>query len=607
LAKGIAMMRTLVPAVLVSLVICLQLGRTPSAESGQSPAGPLLVIDGLLLTPWEPGESYQGGEQFDSRLEKLVQFWRAAAPLQDVFADLRLQTGVRLDFWPPQADEPRVPVTLYLNPQKPASLREVMAQLSWVTGCVFAYNDGVEGRGYYLLASSTERGAGEKLAAQEQAQREQFRTAWQERQEAERQAALAELEESRAALHLSEGEAIAHYRGSNDALLLNLLDPSRRAALTLLAGLPDDDVKQLFSGSGGFSREWSAWSPDQQAFIKQALGPNEDWPGDVTISISVGSRALGGALTASVPEQERRRPLGRATGLLSSGDLRGQDQIALLRLAGEVKTPEEETAARQQQREALQAERTARQEQWAQQREQEMAAGRSLTPARETLLVSLSLSGAESGSRLWKLQEAVAKATGLHVISDCFWPPRFRAPGRGGAAQAGSALDQLSAASASGFSGFAPPAGRGGAGSRGGPGGRGGMFGRGGDFAGGGTEGWGMQWGDAGTFLRFRSQSSAMWRAALLPADVLAQLDAWLEPAVSATSRESPERGESPLSGDIERMSWLAGRLDDLQVRLGGEIPYEDPSDQKAARRQELRRATLFQVASRLPLLRLLV
>jgi hypothetical protein len=548
-------------------------------------------------------------------MEKPIRFWRAGASLEEVFAELSRQTGVALRFWPAQTEEPRVPVTLFLNPEKPPSLREVMAQLMWVTGGAFAWSEAADGRAYYLLSTSAGRGAAERLAAQQQAQREQFRSAREARQESVREAASSQLEKSKAALALSEGEAIARYRGSNDALLLDLLDPSRRAALVLLTSLPAEDLDQLFGGSGGVTREWSAWSPDRQAIIRQALAGDDDWPAEVTISISLGrGRGEEGAtVTASRPGRQRRRPLGRVTGLLRTGDLRGRDQIALLRLAGEVRTPEQAEAARRQQQETQRQARqdavAARQQEFAERREQALASTRDLSPTATALLASLSLGETDGGTGFWELQQAVAKATGLHVVSDCFWPPRFGGPGRrgrGAGAEAASALEALSAASAPGGGWLAAAFGGGAAGGRRGPG-AGGPPSPGGGGPGGGTLGdLSMLWGDAGRFLRFRTRSPEIWRGALLPSDVLAQLDAWLEPAVKAAAPASARPGDTPLSGDLEKLCWLAGRLDDLQARLGGAIPYEDPSDEKAARRQGLRRATLGLVSSRLPLLRLL-
>ena len=570
--------------ILLSLLTCSGLGRALAADSNAAPAVPTLAIGDMPLVFWQPGESYQEGSQFDSRLDKPVRLWRAGTPLREVFADLTRQTGVEFDFLAPEKDEPRICVTFYLNPEQPPSLRAVMAQLNWVTGCLFAYTEPrAESRAYHLLWTSVGQGTAGNVAAQAAAWRAQLRAEMDTRRDTQREAAAKALEESKAALALAQEEAIARYRGVNDALLLNLLDPSRRAGLSFLASLPEADAKELVDGGAqSISREWSAWSTGQQTVLMQALGlDQQQWPKEGHVSISLrGGR--GGALTATVETEQGRRLLGRVAGLLSRGDVRRNQEIALQRYLGEIRTPEQETAARQEQQDARRAAQGARREQWSQQRAQAMAATRALDPARESLLSSLTLPDAGSDSSLWQLQEAVAKATRLNVVSDCFWPPRPGfGPRRSASSQPTNALDAVSAACTSVAQGF----------------------GRG--FGGVPGDDLSVEWGDAGTFLRFRSRRPDLWRAALLPTDVQAQLDRWLEPLL-ASSNTSPQPGDAPLSGDLEKLSWLAGHLNDLQVLLGGTVPYEDPSDPTGARRQALRRAALQQVALQMPLLRMM-
>ena len=623
--------RRLVVGILLSLLICSGLGRALVSEPDTAQAGATLAVGDLPLVVWQPGESYQGGSQFDARLDKPVQFWRAGVPLKEVFADLTRQTGVGFDFLAPQADEPRLCVTLYLNPQQPCSLRDMMAQLTWVTGCKFAYSEpGTGARTYQLLWSSVAQGAAEKLAAETAAREEQFRAERQTQREAQRATTAAALQEARAALALSQDDAIARYRGVNDALLLNLLDPSRRAALNLLADLPEDDaLGTLADGPRGgrgqlVSREWSAWSPDQQMSLKQALGLEQQWPKEGQVSILIGA-GRGGTLMAIVRTEQGTEVLGRLSGLLASGSVRRGQEAQLRGYLGEPAPPDQGAPAQGQQQASGQQPGAARRQQqvqqrqqWVQQREQALAEARALSPEREALLASLALPTAGAGDSLWQLQEAAAKATGLDVVSDCFWPPRGGGPPRGrgpGSAEPASALDTLSEACFGQGAGFG----------RGFPGFPGGI---------GGGEDLGMQWGDAGAFLRFRTQRPDLWRAAMLPADVQLQLDAWLEPfaapqtpgrsaqagsgrragprqgAVPATgepqtiARRGPET--SPLAEDLQKTSWLASRLNDLQIRFGGAIPYEDPTEPAGARLQALRRATLDQIGFRLPLFRLM-
>ena len=581
------MTRGLVVRLLPLLLICLGAVASPAAEERDSSAVSPVTLGDLSLIPWQPSDSYEAHEQFDSRLDATVQLWRAGMPLQELFADLAQQTGVRLDFWPPGTDDARVCVTCYLNPQHSPSLRAVMTQLSWVTGCIFAYRDGPSDRRvYYLLGTSIGQGVAEKLAAQSEAQMEQFRRDWEARREAEGKSAAGALEESRKALVLSREEAIARYRGANDALLLNLLDPSRRAALSLLVDLPEADADELVRGRFGMVwREWSAWSADQQAVLKQALGLEQKWPKEGKVYVLVGT-GQGGTVSAMVQAGQMPSMLGTVTGVLSSGSVSADREMALRRYLGEAVTAPQEEAVRKQQQEAQEAQWAAWREQRVQQAEQAAREARTLSSARQSLLMALSLSPESASNALWQLQEAVAKATGLNLVSDCFWLPsgqfagRFFRP-RDLASQSTNALDALSAACA----------------------GRGGGFGPG--FGGGQSEDLGLEWGDAGAFLVFRSKRADIWRAAMLPADVQTQLNAWLEPYLGSPGG-SPQTGDAPLAGDIEKLSWLAGRLNDIQVWLGGTVVYENPADPTASRRQAMRRATLQQLGMALPFFRLM-
>jgi hypothetical protein len=283
----------LVVGILASLLVCTGPARGDAAEWRSAPT---LHFGELSLTLWQPGDSYQSGPQFDGRLDKPVQSWHPGTPLRDILADLTQQTGVHFDFVAPDKDEPRLCVTLYLHPQRPPSLREVMTQLGWATGCTFAYAEcRPEGKVYYLLWSSV----GEGTARELDAQREQFRADWQTGRDAQRQVAASVLEEAEAGLALSREEAVARYHGKNDALLLNLLDPARRAALGFFIWLSEADTKELFSGQRlPLSRGWSAWSAEQQAALAQALGLDKNRPPDGTVSIMV-SADFGGLLVAT--------------------------------------------------------------------------------------------------------------------------------------------------------------------------------------------------------------------------------------------------------------------------------------------------------------------
>ena len=90
----------------------------------------LLLLGSLVATaapapaddfqPWKPELSWQGGAQYDPRLEQQVKFWRAGLTLGEVFAGIEQQTGVKLDFSPPDDENARVPVNLFLRQTYPA-------------------------------------------------------------------------------------------------------------------------------------------------------------------------------------------------------------------------------------------------------------------------------------------------------------------------------------------------------------------------------------------------------------------------------------------------------------------------------------------------------
>jgi hypothetical protein len=422
----------------------------------------------------------------------------------------------------------------------------------------------------------------QKLAADAAARQEQFRAEMEARLAQERADAGAALEESRRALGLSQEEAVARYRGTDDALLLNLLDPARRAALGFLVDLPRADIGELLEGSGRLARDWPSWSPEQQAALKQAIG-GDNWPADGQVTIVID--ATGGGRLMALPSDTggRRRPIGRLTGVLSSGPVRRRQAADLGRLLGEAQPPAASPAAPDQQQNDRQAARAAWQQQQAEQRQQEAEAARSLSTGVQEQLGELALTPA--GNDLWQAQEAVAKGTGLSVISDCFWsaPPRFFRGRQQEEAAPANALEMLDAL----CSGQGP--------------GRG----FGGPFGGLDLGGLSLQWSDAGTFLRFRTQRPDVWRAAMLPADVLAQLDGWLAP-FAAQSAAPAEANASPLRSDVEKMSWLAGHVDDVQARLGGAVIYGDMGDAQEARRHDLRQSTLQQLSFQLPIFRLL-
>ena len=119
--------------------------------------------------PWVPSESWPGGRQYDPRLKRTVEFWGAGMPLREVFAAVKEQTGVEIGFWPPGDDNERICVNLYLNPEKPSTLRQLMAQLSWVTDCGFGVSGEEEEEPSYCLLATSMKGGALRRMEEEQA------------------------------------------------------------------------------------------------------------------------------------------------------------------------------------------------------------------------------------------------------------------------------------------------------------------------------------------------------------------------------------------------------------------------------------------------------
>lgn len=572
---------------------------------------------GLARVQWLPSESWPGGKQHDARLDRRVTFWKPGIALPEVFAGIREQTGVEIGFWPPGDENERVRVNLFLNPDEPPTLRDVMAQLSWVLGCAFSYEpvEGGEPR-YCLLSTSMRFGVERRLEAEQAEARRRVRELVAERQADNLTRGAEKLRELRDALSLSREEAIERYRGEDDALLLALLEEESRRTVEFALGLSRGDYETLVR-EGIVSHAWGEWSPQQQAALREILqeevgrlrergletpagAPDWQWTegsgaqatvvglsyGAIWVRAEVPYRADGTTLTAAVR--------GRIAPLISDGLMDGMmwnaRHAADLREAlGETVTQEERQAMHRQEWEA----RRARWEEYTEANArrtilERMESNPPLSPEAESRLTSFLLPVTLSTAYpLWQVQEVVAGATGMHVVSDCFSQP---ARSLGGAFKllfpeesqdpTGMLVLKLMCV------GRVEPD----------------EWGR--PLASQDEPSW--EWDDAGQFLRFRSRARDLWRAAMLPQGVLSSIDEVVEPAVEAAAGESGAALTAVVELEPVWSSWLARWLDDLQLRHGGRMIYGDPTDADEMRAQIARQAALGAIAERIGIFRFL-
>jgi hypothetical protein len=573
------------------LLVCLLLSVVLSAAHAAAPP-----------PQWLAQESWPGGRQHDARLGRTVMLWGTGVPAAQVFERVEEQTGVHIGFFPPDDVNRRVCVNVYLNPDHPPTLRDLMAQLSWATDCAFATSGEGEERRYFLLRSSVGHDAYERVRALDPME---VSAETVMRQAAERHPlAVAMLPELREALRLSREEAIDRYRGRNDRLLLALLDPSERPTAQLIASLSEQEVGAL-RAARGFDRPWEEWTPEQRGFIREILrqscahipadmveeAPNVEvridepgWLEQFGLSISVGGYQVGGFGAEVIPTLPPPEPLGRLAGLnaivsfglldSSYGPLAPQQAVHLRRLLGEPMSDEEED------RLANEAYRQRKEEEAQEEVRERARQQRTLSPAAAASLASLHLPVRPDGEyRLWQLQEVVAARSGRHVVSDCFWQPaRPLAPAYALLTSPEAEPDALAVLTAACTGRF----------------GSGGLIpkrhmaldtpGMLGDPLPAAGEALNWEWGDAGDFLRFRSQERDVWRVAFLPEATIATLDAWLEPYLAEWDRAS----EVAIAVDPRRWAPLIAPLTIEQERWGGQLIYADPADPKAALRHSL-------------------
>ena len=538
-------------------------------------AGLLLALagvahaEGTSLNLWTPEDSLVGGKLYDARLDRPVKFWAPGVTLAEVFEDLRAQTGVTLTFFTPEPDA-RVRVTLYLNPDHPPALRDLLVQLAWVLDARFIVSRTGESTVYQLLSPSCSTDPLALLAREERQDAQRRHEEEQAKRTADFRQGMARLREVGATLALSREEAIARYRGSDDSLLLALLDPRRRTAAQLLLSLPEETLSEF--GQGARLRS-SALTEEQKALATQVVGP-EEFRSGVTLSgihcgvFGQGEFWLYWDLSYPGPIVPAGPQAGNTIIALSPVLPRLSDEFALRGLLGETITPEVDAQLRQTYEERSRALHL--------QDRQRVRAGNAaytrvtLTPRTSEELSALPLPLDPTRKyALWEVQQAAAKASGRHVVSDyCWQPPRdprntFVAETYG---TPRSLLDwfTLHAVAHGPRSRWLDP-------DEGSP--------------------WslGWDWGDAGSFLRFRSRERDLWRASFLPADLLARLDGQLARYLPPPGHPQAWGKTVEIALQLRDYAWAVARARPAEVRLGRHLAYESPADPLAPVKRALR------------------
>jgi len=532
-------------------------------------------------------------------LKRTVEFWGAGMPLREVFAAVKEQTGVEIGFWPPGDDNERICVNLYLNPEKPSTLRQLMAQLSWVTDCGFGVSgEEEEEPSYCLLATSMKGGALRRMEEEQAANVREWRASGRGSFLEAAQEVTEKLPELRRARELSQDELIARYRGVDDLVLLAMLDPGRRAVIEFVLDLPEEDYERFLSGHL-VTREWNELTSLQKSGVRSIIVHNSqevlavDWSSELPIRVTLHAPL---AVGFSVVIESSGPPGSAAAGGVSCiAHVRvtdvgtrwsAEDEIALRELLGEAVGLEERGAIIEKWEQELAARRERRRAASVRQElERRMVSQGPLSPGAEALLSSFALPEAfDDGCSLWQIQEAVASASGMHVVSDCFWQPRrdlrevIELLHREGQPE----MTALLALRLSCLATVVPE--------------RLLYWHANNDRA-------GWEWEDSGRFLRFRHLARDLWRAAFLPEAVLERIDAWLGPYT-----ESAEgRGTAvEVKVDLEDACKLVAALDGWQAQHGGKSTYAEPNNEHNARLHALREKVLGEIGRNEPVFRFL-
>jgi len=531
-ARGRVTRRALIASLLALAALLAPLTRVRAFAAAGSSETELVSADqgpgGRALLLWKAPESFPGDPQYDARLDQPVKVWRAGISLADLFAELGRQSGAKVAFFPAGGQNPRVRVHLFLNPDQPPTLRDLMAQLTWVVDGQFAFAEEDGQKAYYLLTTGLGRDAAVAVRAREEEKRLEG---------VQRQRDLkGKLQELREALQLPREEAL-RYQGQDDRMLLNLLDPVRRGVALITADwlLPMIEQAPVGPDGGGYGWGLASSTPEERkAWIaafgvpasqfsdpKVVAGARVDREGRVTLHCPIKMDASG-----------KVGPAGDYTAaeypVLDLGPeaaLAPEEEVALRRALGETIPAAEEqryVAQRRAEREAARKERAKEPEVKLSERMRQLLA--------ETRLRL-------TGRANWQIQEAVAKATGRNVISDGLLYASGLGPGEP------TALDALTwFCRQKGEEGLRSPE---------------------------------WEWGDAGSFLRFRTTDREAWRAAMLPPETLA----WLEEQVRPHLPEGATQASFRLTLDQTQWTRQFARLSDLQLRYGTRVLHGDPRD----------------------------
>jgi len=533
------------------------------------------------LHQWNPSESYQGESDADHRLDRPVKFWQAGLSLEELFADIERQTGVKLGFYPENDENRRVRVHLFLNQQNPPTLRALMAQLRWVVDCSFFVSstgshpvtEGEQSKSYYLMSTSIAGGAKGSLQARADALWKAREGRWKE--------ISSKLDEYQQALSLSREELTEKYQGKDDLMLLNLLDPQRRAVTEFMCrrmsavqsliqspAFPAEGAEAIGFGSSIGTSDFTA---EDIADLKLAFGLPESVLRDPQMMFDINVEAVGRLRVNVSPEypQEARwsgfRHLGPylLADLTDDAALPAKDLLALRRALGEKIPPEREAGYLNK----------LEQEVAAAKRERERArleAERSLSPRAKDPLesTSLTLRNATPGFPVtpWLAEEAVARATGMNIISDgLVWSGRYDyghppfGEEKNATVSALAALDSFTHEPVA--TGMRRPS---------------------------------WEWEDAGDFLRFRTADRDIWRAAMLPHEFLDWVNSLLRPHLpepETLAKQKRLRFTMPIG--LVYMTRMLGKLSDLQMKFGADINYGDPKEvANIAKHQAIRQLT---------------